>query len=490
MTRAEITPERSLRSRVKGGSAWGSLNVALSKLLQFLTTLILARILAPEQFGALAVALVAQTIALNITELGTTASIARGDRSPDAIAPTVFTLSLVTGAVLTLVMVLTAPWLAVALGDASATPVIQVMALSVILASFASVPTALVWRDFLQKRRLVVDIGSIVVTMLIAVPLAMIGWGAMALAWSRVIGQAMSTIGYWIIVPRRYLPGWNRAELPGLLRLGLPLAGANFLAFILLNVDYIIVGRQLGPQELGLYLIAFNLAALPSTVLTTIIRTVAVPAFGRLAAGGHLAALTPRLVQGIAWAAFPVCAMIGALGTALMTALYGERWAPAAVALLGLGVFGAARILSELFADLSVGAGRTGGLLWVQAVWLIALIPAMLLGVELFGIAGAGWAHAVVAWLVVVPLYMVTISRVLRARISAQLWAFLPLAAAAILAAVIAAFVASLVGNSWLALIAGGMSGLLAYVAVTVRVWRSLWREARAVPDLDDVVSP
>ena len=270
MTRADITPERSLRSRVKGGSAWGSLNVALSKLLQFLTTLILARILAPEEFGALAVALVAQTIALNITELGTTASIARGDRNPDAIAPTVFTLSLVTGALLTITMVVTAPWLATALGDASATPVIQVMALSVILASFASVPTALVWRDFLQKRRLVVDIGAIAVTMLIAVPLAMIGWGAMALAWSRVIGQTVSTIGYWIIVPRRYLPGWNRVELPGLLRLGLPLAGANFLAFILLNVDYIIVGRQLGPQELGLYLIAFNLAALPSTVLTCI----------------------------------------------------------------------------------------------------------------------------------------------------------------------------------------------------------------------------
>jgi O-antigen/teichoic acid export membrane protein len=312
VTRAEAGPERSLRSRVQGGSAWGSLNIALSKLLQFLTTLILARLIAPDQFGALAVALVAQTIALNITELGTTASIARGDREPDAIAPTVFTLSLVTGALLTLAMVLTAPWLATALGDASATPVIQVMALSVIFTSFASVPTALVWRDFLQKRRLVVDIGAIVVTMLIAIPLALVGWGAMALAWSRVIGQAVSTVGYWIIVPRRYLPGWNRAELPGLLRLGLPLAGANFLAFLLLNVDYIVVGRQLGPQELGLYLIAFNLAALPSTVLTTIIRTVAVPAFGRLAAGGKLAALTPRLVQGIAWAAFPVCAMIGA----------------------------------------------------------------------------------------------------------------------------------------------------------------------------------
>lgn len=154
----------SLATRVKGGSAWGALNIALSRILQFVTMLVVARLVAPDQFGALAVALVAQSIAINITELGTTASLARGDRDPDAIAPTVFSLSLMAGTVLTIVMIVTAPLLAAALGDPSAAPVVQVMALTVFLAAFASVPTALVWRDFLQKRRLFVDIGAIVIT--------------------------------------------------------------------------------------------------------------------------------------------------------------------------------------------------------------------------------------------------------------------------------------------------------------------------------------
>lgn len=472
--------EANLASRVKGGSTWGAANILLTRVLQFATTLILARIIAPEQFGALAVAIVAQSIALNITELGTTASIARGDRDPDAIAPTVFTLSLATGTILTVIMIVSAPWLAAMLGDPTAAPVVQVLALTVFLASFASVPSALVWRDYRQKKRLLVDATSIIVTMVVAIPLALIGWGAMALAWSRVLGQAVSTVGYWLIVTRRYLPGWNRAELGGLLRLGLPLAASNMVAFVMLNVDYIVIGRQLGPEQLGLYLMAFNLAALPSSVLTSIIRTVAVPTFGRLLVDGRLASLTPSFIRGVSWAAFPVCAMIGALGTPLMTALYGERWAPAATALLGLGLFSAARILTELFADLCVGAGRTVGLFWVQAVWLLALVPAMIAGVHLLGIGGAAWANAAVAWLVVVPLYMVTLSRLLEVGLWQQLWGFLPMAAAAGIAAIVAGFLSASFGNPWLALLAGGLGGLVVYLLLTVPTWRGLLTVAKA----------
>lgn len=481
MTQQQTAPQQSLAARVRRGSLWGGLNIGLSRLLQFVTTLIVARIIAPDEFGALAVALVAQTIALNITELGTTAAIARGDRDPDRIAPTVFTISLVTGGALTAVMVVTAPWLSAALGDPTAAPVVQVMAISVFLAGLASVPSALVWRDFLQGRRIAVDLTSITVTLAVVIPLALAGWGAMALAWSRVIGQAVSTVGYWLITPRRYLPGWNRAELPELMRLGMPLALSNLVAFLMLNVDYMVVGARLGPEALGLYLLAFNLAALPSTVITTMIRTVAVPAFGRLHAAGTLAGAVPDLIRGIAWITFPICALLAALGVPLMHGLYGEAWIPGAVALIGLGVFGAARILSELYADLAVGAGHTRGLFWVQVLWLAVLIPVMIVTVGGWGIAGAGYAHAIVCWLVVIPAYLWLISRLIGVPVGAQLRAFAPLALAAAVAGGVAVWVASGITNPWLALVAAGGAGLTAYAAVTLPVARAVLRWIKEV---------
>ena len=63
--------------------------------------------------------------------------------------------------------------------------------------------------------------------------------------------------------PGRFWPGWKKAEARRLLAFGLPLAGANLLAFLVLNVDYIVVGRVLGAEALGLYMLAFNISGWP-----------------------------------------------------------------------------------------------------------------------------------------------------------------------------------------------------------------------------------
>ncbi len=462
-----------LARRVRRGAMWGAVNVGASRVLGFVSTIIVARLIAPEHFGALAVALVVQTIALNIAELGATAALGRGDRDPDEIAPTVFTISIATSAVLTGAMVVGAPWLAATLGDPAAADVIRVLALTVALAGACSVPTAMVWRDFLQGRRIAVDLAGIVVSLVLVVPMAGWGWGALALAWSRVGGQLVSAVGYWIITPRRYAPGWNRREAGGVLRLGLPLAAANLVVFATLNLDYVVVGRLLDPVALGLYLMAFNLASLPSSVVTAVVRTVAVPAFGRLHAAGTLPGEAVRVARGLSFAAFPLSALLVGVAGPLIVTLFGERWAPAAAAMLGLGVFGMARILTELFADLCVGAGRTLGLFWVQVVWLAALAPALWFGVSQWGIAGAGYAHAAVAWLVVVPVYLVLVQRGVGASAGRMLRACLGPAVGAVLCAASAALVASATGATdapVLAVLAGGSVGLIVYLVATLPI--------------------
>lgn len=487
-------PSPSLARRVRSGAIWGAVNVGASRLLGFLSMLIVARLLAPEHFGALAVALVVQTIALNIAELGATAALGRGDRDPDEIAPTVFTIALVTSGLLTWAMAASAPWIATALGDPAATDVIRVLSITVALAGLSSVPTAMVWRDFLQSRRIAVDLANILVALALVVPMAMWGWGAMALAWSRVGGQLVAATGFWIITPRRYLPGWNGREAGGILRLGLPLAAANLVVFATLNLDYVVVGRLLDPVALGLYLMAFNLASLPSTVVTAVVRTVAVPAFGRLHAAGRLPEQAVRVARGLSFTAFPLSALLVGLAAPLIVTLFGERWAPAASAMLGLGIFGMARILSELFADLCVGAGRTLGLFWVQVVWLAALAPALWWCVSQWGIAGAGYAHAAVAWLVVVPVYLVLVHRGVGASPARLLRACLPPAVGAVACAVAAAVVASMFEEPVLAVLAGAAAGLAAYAIATLPIGlgylhalRARARTTTAAPQTEEV---
>lgn len=467
--------------------------MALGRILQFATTIIVARMLAPEHFGALAVALVVQVIATNMAELGATASLARGNGDPDKIAPTVFTIALATSALLTAAAIMFAPYLASAFGDPEATPVIQVLSLTIMLQGLSAVPSTMVWREYLQKPRIVVDTANLVVVLALVVPMAGAGWGAMALAWSRVGGQLVAAIGYWVITPRRYLPGFDRAVAAEVLRLGLPLAMANLVVFVTLNLDYLLVGRIMGPVELGMYLLAFNLAGLPSAVVTAVIRSVAVPTFGRLHAEGTLGQASIRFVFGISYAAFPISALLIALAHPLIVTVYGDKWAHAAAAMVGLGLFGAAKILVELFADLCVGAGRTMGLFWVQVAWLAALAPALFFGIQWWGAPGAGVAHAVVAFFVVVPLYIAVLRSVLNISAIRFVRACLAPAAAAGAAGIAAWFVGGWIAAPLMALIAGGLTGVGVYAVLTYRSGRRLIqqiRQAATAPAIPSIPSP
>ncbi|WP_157731792.1 oligosaccharide flippase family protein [Arthrobacter sp. YN] len=78
--------DRTLGNRAASATLWGGVNMALGRIVQFATTIIVARMIAPEHFGALAVAIVVQTIATNMAELGATAALARGTGDPDKIA--------------------------------------------------------------------------------------------------------------------------------------------------------------------------------------------------------------------------------------------------------------------------------------------------------------------------------------------------------------------------------------------------------------------
>ena len=139
-------------------------------------------------------------------------------------------------------------------------------------------------------------------------------------------------------------------------------------------------------------------------------RSVSLPAFSRVRE--DVAALPGRFARalnGVSSVAFPVCLLLGALAVPLVTALYGQRWEPAAAALVGLSVLAACRSLTELFADFLVAMGRTRAVFVIQVIWLGALIPMLILGGEIAGIGGVGLAHALVGVLVVVPAYLVVL---------------------------------------------------------------------------------
>ncbi|RCG31867.1 polysaccharide biosynthesis protein [Sphaerisporangium album] len=396
-----------MRARAGKALGWSFVSTLAARFGTLAIGITLARVLGPHEFGTFAVALVALLAMLSINELGVSLAIVRWPDDPRTIVPTVATLSAVFSVIVCGAFMLVAPAFATAMGNPAATGPVRVLALSVLINGLVATSAALIQRDFMQGRKMIADQVDNWLGALVSLALALTGWGAMSLAIGRVAGSLAGGTLLVSFAPGRLRFGFDPAVARRLLVFGVPLAGSSLLVFAVGYADQLVIGGVLGSTALGAYALAVNLSGWPVAVFSQPVRAVAPAAFARLqhdrptlnrsfvAVAGLLVGLT-----------LPVCLLLSGAAPAVIRFVYGEEWAPAAVALAGLGVLAGLRIFFELVYDYLVVLERSRAVLAVQALWLIVLVPAMWIGVNRDGLRGAAIALVAVAAIVVLPTYL------------------------------------------------------------------------------------
>ena len=417
-----------LASRALG---WSFFSTAFARLGTLGIGVLLARLLGPNQFGIAAVAYVALLAVLSFNELGVSLAIVRWPGKPDEIAPTVATISVATSLLLYAGLFFSAPPFSAAMGAPTATSVVRVMALIVVVNGIVSVPAALMERYFIQGRKMIADQVHGWLGAAVSVGLAIAGFGAMSLAIGQVVGAVVGGFLLVLLAPLRLKLGFSAAKARKLLKFGLPLAGSSLIVFLVGNVDNFVVGRMLGATALGFYVLAWNLASWPVNMFSQPVRSVAPAMFSRLQqdppAMRTSFASTATLLAAVT---LPVCLLISGSAVPLIRFVYGTRWVPAAQALMWLALLGALRILFELTYDYFVVLAQSRVVFTVQLAWLLALIPSLIAGAWLDGIRGVAAAGVAVAALVILPWYLIELRRtgVRLSALASGLW--LPLVAA------------------------------------------------------------
>ena len=253
--------DSSLGSRVGRGAAWSVASNFTMRFASIAITALLARVLSKEDFGVFAIALAVYVVVASLTELGMGSAIARSAKEPDEIAPTVATVSILVSGGIAIAIYFAAGPLSSTLGQPDAAGPIQVLSLCLFLTGLFTVPGAQLVRDFKQDRIFLATIVGFVVANPLLILLAVNGGGATAFAWSRVVGQLATGLVLYFGTSRKYLPGWRAHVVGPLLRFGLPLSLANLINWTLLNADYLIIGRLMDAAQVGVYMIAFNVAS-------------------------------------------------------------------------------------------------------------------------------------------------------------------------------------------------------------------------------------
>ncbi|WP_432524256.1 oligosaccharide flippase family protein [Kineococcus sp. SYSU DK006] len=362
--------------RTSRGAVWVAAATWLQRGVAVVVLLALAGVLDPRALGTASLASLLSFLLLAVSELGfLNALIYQRTRVREAAETTLF----VTGActlVLAAGLFLLADPLARFFGTPEAGDVLRVYALVLPFSALAQVAEAELTRLLAFSRRFAASVPS-VLGAVVTVVLAVRGAGV----WSIVVGDAVREVlrclVAFAVLPQRFGPRWHREVAREMWRYARGSFTATWLDNALQNVDYLLVGKLLGPGALGLYTLAFRVAILPFVVVTQVVVGVMFPALVQVSDDRR------RMEDG-----FQVSFRLGAAAVVLLgggvsalapyLALLGEDWRAATTAAQLLGVYVCFRSAAFMATPVVQALGRPGAVAVLRGAWVVLLVLLLL----------------------------------------------------------------------------------------------------------------
>jgi O-antigen/teichoic acid export membrane protein len=467
---------RGLTDRTARAAIWSFVGFVVAKAFNFVGVAILARLLAPEDFGRLAVVTLVLAFLNGLSNLGVQqAVVQRLDEGP-RILNAAFTLRVIRGIALFALLFAGAPAVAGFFDDARLVPLVRAMACVFPLVALENVGVFLFFRRLDFRARAGYEIASESLRLVATVALAL-GWRDV---WALILGQVVGALGTtalsYAVHPFRPRLEWRWDVMRELLSYGKFITGSALAYFVLAQGDNAVVGKLLGSVALGYYSLAYTLALSPNAAVGEALNRVLLPAYASIQSeparlrGGFLD--TRQLA---AAAVLPLAVLLAVAAPEVVAVVLGARWAPIVPLLPILCLYGAISALDGGQKTLLRAVGRPDRALYVDLVRVPLFGVLVYLWTVRFGLVGACWAvlvPAMLAQVVAVPLT----ARALGLRVADLLWAVAgPAAAAALMAGAIVAV------RPWL-----GDAGPVLRLAATVTVGGTLYAGALVVlaPDL------
>ncbi len=382
---------------VIAGGLWVGAGFVGQQGIAVLRTLVLARLLTPEDFGLVGVVTLTLFAGWMLTEWSLESALIQRADLPARFVHTAWTLQMLRGVGLFLLLQLVSPWVAGVFGRPDAEPLLRVGAVSFLLAVVPMVPSALLLRELRFRQRVLLDVTRETVGTLSAVALALWLGSAWALLVGLLAGQAVAAAQVWSL--HGFRPGWmvDRAAALDYWEFGRHLYVGGLLGYLVTRGDDITVGKLRGVAELGQYQVAFGIAETLTRGLGEVISKAVFPAYARLTAQGPvLADAFARVWSVLLLVLLPISVGLMLFPEEILLGVLGGQWRPAVAPFAVLVVAESLRALAAACGILVLAGGRTGYLSRIKvgeaACFGLLIVPMT----AQWGMVGAAWCLVIV----------------------------------------------------------------------------------------------
>ncbi len=320
----------TLKKQAVSGFFWTTIQQFGKQGIAFLTSLILARLLSPQEFGLIAMISVFIALGDGVIKSGLTNSLIRSDNLDELDYSTVFYFNLLGSFVVYGILYFSAPLIAKFYNQSQLAEIIQIYGVVFIINAFSAVQLARLTKQMDFKTQMIAAIPSMIISSTIGISLAYNGYGVWSLVWYYLIYSGLSTIQLWY--HSKWIPilKFSAEKFKIHFNYGFKIMLSGTIDILFTNIYAIIIGRYFLPAQVGFYNRASTLQMFPVVNLSMILSKVSFPLFAKIQHDNEkLKSVYKKMMQMVTFLIAPTLIFMGVLAEPLFRFLFTEKWLPA-----------------------------------------------------------------------------------------------------------------------------------------------------------------
>ena len=398
--------------QVGRGVMWSYFTFVIGKVMVFISTVILARILTPADFGLVGLASVLAGYLGTLHTFGVGEAFIQSKFGSEESANATFVLSVASGVLLFLLSVIITPLVVIFFREPRIQGIFPVLAFTYVLTGLTTIHDALLVKELKLQQRLLPTFVQYISKGIGSIVLALMGFGAWAIVWGVIIGTVAKSVTLVFVSPWKPTRAWNPQVTREIFGFGKFMVLQNIFGALEDNIDYMIVGRRLGVTDLGLYTLGYRAPELAIISLPSVISNVAYPAYAKLQDNiMELQRSVRKTVQLVSWVAIPAGIGLAMISSAFILTFYTNKWESAIPVMQLLSLYAMVYTLTYNFGDAYKAMGRPDILNKISISTIAFTIFALWVGAH-YGIVGVAWAH-LLRVVILLGIQIVIVKRIL-----------------------------------------------------------------------------
>ena len=398
-----------LKNDAVKGIKWASASQLGRQVIQYTTTIILAALLTPSDFGLMAMAIVIIGFLEIFKDLGTAAAIIQNQNLSEESLSSIFWVNVGFGVLVAILIFLAAPLGAEFYNNSKVEDILRVLSISFIFSSFGIVHKKLLEKELKFDVLAKIELIGVAIGATVGISCALLDFGVWSLVFQSLAITFITTSLLWIMYSWKPKIFFSYFKIKPIISYSLNLLGYNVFNYFVRNADYLLIGKYLGERELGHYYLAYKIMLYPLQNISLVVSRVLFPIYSKIQKDNNrFRKIYMKVANAISFLSFPLMIGVFTLSDLFAITFFNEKWDATLLALLLmiLAPVGLIQSIATTTGSIYQSKGRTDWMFRWGVISGVIYISGFLIGLK-WGVIGVAVSYLISSIILLYPVFAI-----------------------------------------------------------------------------------